>query len=440
MIWIIFLSITQVPFVVQLLLWMALIPPVCASQRNFPNISFQSFSFFISSTFHPDISLSTVLFLLFTLTENSDLLNLHSRQQQQIYPSERILKYTGWMSALVNAVLNQLDEGEIPHLFLNSDQENDRNKLLGDKVHAMAQKLKLLPYTKSNQFKSGRVQFISHNKIKPVHLLCPTTFTCTSATCNPRSLVQLTRDRDIPHTKLIIGTTTHNNVPVLTGKCPTCDTHYAADHERFLDPKDNITVKRHYTNNAQYLKVGQNLWVDRSFSKAVMNGMFSFHASSQAYAQFWNNSFGITTNAITLRHVWQTFVQESIRTVAAASSYSLELIDNLPISDVAEKAFDILGQKGTIHAAIPHSCSECTHPYKATVDINPPNHPVEGMDIDEGPPSADIKMVVLDGIVMGPTVSSNFIIIYIHLFLKNSIVLLIIVKVHWLMHVEVPSV
>ena len=440
MIWIIFLSITQVPFVVQLLLWMALIPPVCASQHNFPNISFQSFSFFISSTFHPDISLSTVLFLLFTLTENSDLLNLHSRQQQQIYPSERILKYTGWMSALVNAVLNQLDEGEIPHLFLNSDQENDRNKLLGDKVHAMAQKLKLLPYTKSNQFKSGRVQFISHNKIKPVHLLCPTTFTCTSATCNPRSLVQLTRDRDIPHTKLIIGTTTHNNVPVLTGKCPTCDTHYAADHERFLDPKDNITVKRHYTNNAQYLKVGQNLWVDCSFSKAVMNGMFSFHASSQAYAQFWNNSFGITTNAITLRHVWQTFVQESIRTVAAASSYSLELIDNLPISDVAEKAFDILGQKGTIHAAIPHSCSECTHPYKATVDINPPNHPVEGMDIDEGPPSADIKMVVLDGIVMGPTVSSNFIIIYIHLFLKNSIVLLIIVKVHWLMHVEVPSV
>jgi hypothetical protein len=71
--------------------------------------------------------------------------------------------------------------------------------------------------------------------------------------------------------------------------------------------------------------------------------MFSFHASSQAYAQFWNNSFGITNNAITLQHVWQTFVQESIRTVAAASSYALELLNNLPISDVAEKTFDILG-------------------------------------------------------------------------------------------------
>jgi hypothetical protein len=413
MIWITLITIIQLPFMVQLLIWMALIPPVYASQRDFPNISFQSFNHFISSTFHPNISLSTVLFLLFSLTENTDLLNLHSRQQQQIYSSEKIIKYTGWMKSLVDAILNQLDEDTILHLFLQSDQKNDCNKLLGDKVHAMAQKLKLLPYTKSNQFKSKRVQPISQDKIKPVRLLCPRTFTCTTASCSPRSLLQLTRDRDIPHTKLIIGTTTHNDVPVLTGKCPTCDTHYTADHERFLDSNDNNTWKRLYTNNAQYLKVGQNLWVDRSFSKAVMNGMFSFHASSQAYAQFWNNSFGITTNAITLRHVWQTFVQESIRTVAADSSHSLELLDNLPISDVAEKAFDILGQNGTIHAAIPHSCSECAHPYKATVDINPPISPVDCMDIDEGPPSADVKMVVLDGIVMGPTVSLNIKIIYI---------------------------
>jgi hypothetical protein len=411
MIWICLISIIQLPFMVQLLFWMALIPQVYASQRNFPNLSFQSFSLFVSSTFHPDVSLSTVLFLLFSLTENTDLLNLHSRQQQQLYPSERNIKYTGWMSALVNTILNKLDEDTISLLFLNNDQEGDRDKLLGDKLHAMAQKLKLLPYTKSNQFKSNHVQPISHDQIKPVHLLCPSTFTCTTATCNPRSLLQSTKDRDIPHTKLIIGTTTHNAVPVLTGKCPTCDTYYAADHERFLD-SDKTTWKRLYTNNAKYLKVGQNLWVDRSFSKAVLNGMFSFHASSQAYTQFWNNSFGLTTNAITLRHVWQTFVQESVRTVAAESSYSLELLDNLPISDVAEKAFDILGENGSIHAATQHSCSECSHPYKKSVD-DPTIPPIDSMDIDEGPPSAEIKMVVLDGIVMGPTVSLNTIIIYI---------------------------
>jgi hypothetical protein len=437
MIWICLISIIQLPFIVQLLFWMTLIPPVYASQRDFPNISFQSFSLFISSTFHQDISLSTVIFLLFSLTENTDLLNLHSRQQQQIYPSEKIVIFTGWMHALVNAVINQLDEETVSHLFLNSDQEVDHNKILGRKLYAMAQKLKLMPYTKSNQFKSKRVQPISHDEIKPVRLLCPSNFTCTTATCNPRSLLQNTKDRDIPHVKLIIGTTIHNEVPVLTGKCPICDTHYAADHERFLDSSDSITWKHLYTNNAKYLKVGQNLWVDRSFSKAVLNGMFSFHASSQAYTQFWNNSFGTT---ITLRHVWQTFVQESIRTVAAASSYSLELLDNLPISEVTEKAFDILGQNGSIHAAIDHSCSECSHPYKDSLNNNPTTSSVDSMDIDEGPPSAEIKMVVLDGIVMGPTVSLRIIIIYLYSHIKYSIVHLKVAQLHWPMHVGVLSV
>ena len=314
------------------------------------------------------------------------------------------------MSALVIALFNQLDEETAAHLFLDSEPDDDCNRLLGDKLDAMAQKLKLLPYTKSHQFKSKRVQPISHNQIKPIHLLCPSTFTCTTATCNPRSLLQITRDRDIPHTKLIIGTTIHDEVPVLTGRCPTCDTHYAADRERFLDPNDNTTWKRLYTNNARYLKVGHNLWVDRSFSKAVMNGMFSFHASSQAYTQFWNNSFGSTTTTITLRHVWQAFVQESIRTIAAASSHSFELLDNLPISEVSGKAFDILGHNGSIHAATHHSCSECSHPYKH--NVNPTAAPTDDMDIDEDP-SADVKMVVLDGIVMGPTVSLNIIIEYI---------------------------
>jgi hypothetical protein len=379
---------------------MALIPPVYASQRDFPNISFQSFSHLISSTFHPDISLATVLFLLFSLTENTDLLNLHSRQQQQVYLSEKVTKYTGWMSALVNALCDQLDEETKIHLFLESEPiERD---LLGNKLDAMAQKLKLLPYTKSGEYKSKRIQPISHNQIKPILLLCPSTFTCTTATCNPRSLLQFTRDRDIPHTKLIIGTTIHDKVPVLTGKCPLCDTSYCADRERFRDPNDNTVWKRLYTNNARYLKIGQNLWVDRSFSKAVMNGMFSFHASSQAYTQFWNNSYGSTSTTITLRHVWQAFTQESIRTIATESSHSFELLDNLPISEVTGKAYDILGDNGSINAATHHSCSDCSHAYKQS--IVPTTVPINGMDID----AEDVKMVVLDGIVMGPTVSFEY--------------------------------
>ena len=48
------------------------------------------------------------------------------------------------MIALVNALHDHLDEETTSHLFLISDQEYDCDKLLGDKLHNMAQKLKLL--------------------------------------------------------------------------------------------------------------------------------------------------------------------------------------------------------------------------------------------------------------------------------------------------------
>jgi len=99
---------------------------------------------------------------------------------------------------------------------------------------------------------------------------------------------------------------------------------------------------------------------------------------------------------------------------------------------VTEKAYDILGHNGSISAATHHSCSECTHAYKQSINLT-----ADDMDID----AADVKMAVLDGIVMGPTVSFDLFIIFkkdiIYIY---SIVHLIIVKVHWPMHVEAPSV
>ena len=41
-----------------------------------------------------------------------------------------------------------------------------------------------------------------------------------------------------------------------------------------------------YLNSAKYLKVGQSLYVDHSFSKAVLNGVYHFHASTSAFAEF----------------------------------------------------------------------------------------------------------------------------------------------------------
>jgi hypothetical protein len=159
-------------------------------------------------------------------------------------------------------------------------------------------------------------------------------------------------------------------------------------------------------NSARYIKVGQNTWVDREFSNSVLNGIYSFHASAAAYTEYWNNSFGTAEVRITRRQVWQAFVQESIRTISAASDLNLELKDQLAIEDVTRQAFLQLGQNGLIQAAQGHECSECSQPYKRTADIIAPENQnipqpaqVDNMEEDHAP----VKMVVLDGIVMGPT-------------------------------------
>jgi hypothetical protein len=68
-------------------IWMimlALIPvtyAMPAGESPFPDITFKEFSQFIGQHFSSKISLSTVLVILFSLTKNPDLLNLHARQQ-----------------------------------------------------------------------------------------------------------------------------------------------------------------------------------------------------------------------------------------------------------------------------------------------------------------------------------------------------------------------
>ena len=62
---------------------LSLLPLVEAApkQQAFPNVTFHSFSQAIEKFFGSNIALSTVLFLVLTLTENSNLINLHARQK-----------------------------------------------------------------------------------------------------------------------------------------------------------------------------------------------------------------------------------------------------------------------------------------------------------------------------------------------------------------------
>lgn len=275
-------------------------PAVYASPEPgaFPDIPFIVFSDYISKNFNSDITLSTVFLIFFSLIENPDLLNLHARQKIKVLEIERPTQATGWLKCFARALYERAQKQDTEEmLFTSSDllqftSEDKRITPLTLKLDQLAVVLELIP--KGKKQPKTKLVPISQSQIQPVLVICPRSTTCEDMNCEPRSLTQGTKPHDIPKVTLIKGTTIHKNVSLLTGQCPKCSTLYSADHEQVL--KNTNTTSKEYTcvylNSALYLKIGQNLWADHGFSNAVLNAMYSFHASSSAYVEFWNNSFG----------------------------------------------------------------------------------------------------------------------------------------------------
>jgi hypothetical protein len=348
------------------------------------------FAEFVGNNFGAEVSLTTVLTVLFTLTSNPDLLNLHGRQQQRVFEEEQSQRMSGWMKALSRALRDKLD-GSVAGLFQSTEKSSELSKdqivvAIGTKLDKLAKLLELCPYDDHGNMVE-KLMPISEKNIEPALVICPMVMECETSTCNPRSLLQNTDIRDIPEVTLIKGTKIHDKALVLSGRCPNCQTKYYADHETVLQPGGQNSWRRYYLNSAKYVKIGQQLWVDRVFSGAVLNGHYSFHASSSALAEFWSDSFWATQETgcrkITRRQMWQAFVQESVRRIAASSGHSLELPDGLPIAEVTKQAFAKLGEEGIIRSADQHFCSECTHPFKKTADRITGDDPAALLGVDE---------------------------------------------------------
>ena len=444
-VWAIVLCLQSLPTLIWITMAFALLPVVTAlpDESPFPNISFKVFSKFVEANFSSKITLSQVLLVLFTITDNPELLSLHARQQNPKYKGETRSTHSGWIKCLARGLQERLGEKDtrlFKHQQIHKLSKEEIILDISGKLDALAKLLDLYPYDSEGQFQ-GKLKPISYISIQAVQVICPHTVVCKTTTCNPRSLLQTTQLRDIPRVTLIKGSKMHENVQVLTGYCPSCHTKYFADHERVL--QSNNKHSKVYLNTAKYLKVGQSLWVDRVFSNTVLNGMYSFHASASAFTEFWNNSFWSVhpgdAKKITRRQIWQSFVQESICSIAAVSNINVELQDGLAIDDVTKEAFSLLGENGIIRAADQHACNECTQAYKSAEDILPnidpaalvgvdenraipglveeadqaatqiadqveQNSPMSSNEADMDVDHAPVKMAVVDGIVMGPLV------------------------------------
>ena len=231
--WIVISTIMQLRFFAWLIMALLLVPGVSAHnyETPFPNIPFKVFAQFVKENFSSNITLSQVLLVLFSITDNTDLLNLHARQQNPEYSEEIRTSDTGWIRGLARALQDKLGDGQ-RRLFKGTDDSNLNDKItaIGEKLDGLAKVLKLYPYDKHGQFQD-KLKPISYASIQAAQVICPNVVVCETTTCNPRSLLQITKLRDIPRVTLIKGSTIYEDAQVLTGRCPQCKTTYLADRE-----------------------------------------------------------------------------------------------------------------------------------------------------------------------------------------------------------------
>lgn len=210
-----------------LLCGIALLPVTYAlpTTTPFPDLPFADFSQLILGQFGSQIKLTTVLMILFSLTQNSNMLNLHARQQHPQCDGEIRVTVTGWMKAFVWSLQNRLG-ATTDDLFQPSDgslpSRDARITTIGRKVDNIVQGLGLMPYHRNGQFRMWLGQ-ISDTDIAPIRLLCPNIAECMTEDCEPRALRQTTREHNIPRVILCEGTQVYHDVALTTGFCPSCE-------------------------------------------------------------------------------------------------------------------------------------------------------------------------------------------------------------------------
>jgi hypothetical protein len=143
--WIVFQTFQNLlAFPWSFVLLVGLLPVVSAAPNDdpFSGITFKAFSEFVEQHFSSRISLTTVLVVLFTMTNNSDLLNLHARQQHPL-PDERLQIISGWLKALARVLDGKLGQ-DTDRLFQTTDNLSNLDN--DQKNSAIATKLDLVEW------------------------------------------------------------------------------------------------------------------------------------------------------------------------------------------------------------------------------------------------------------------------------------------------------
>ena len=103
--------------------------------------------------------MASVLCILFSLTENPELLALHARQQKARYEDENSINVTGWIKCLSRSIQDKLN---VKFLKESDDAPSDyKTTAFGLQLDAMAKLLQLHPGNKSGKVKQNSSQYLT---------------------------------------------------------------------------------------------------------------------------------------------------------------------------------------------------------------------------------------------------------------------------------------
>ena len=302
---------------------------------SFPSIAFKDFSEFILGNIGPTISLTTVITLLLSMTNNRpNLFTFQTSGERRINSLDENLACAIKERLGPDSTQTLFSDFELSVFETTTTRESD-DISLAKKLSDFSQILELYPYNKRQKF-TGTLNHISHDSIQPAFLICPKSSVCLTSGCKQPSLKQNTRSCDIPRVTLVKGTNVYHNIQLLSGYCGKCGTIYYADHEH-IPASEGTEAMKVYLNNAHYLKVGQNVWVNRQFSAAALNAMYDLHASASGWTKFFNDTYGNEDFKVSHRHIWAAFVYESIRQVSDASGVEFYIRDISSMDEHQEK-------------------------------------------------------------------------------------------------------
>jgi hypothetical protein len=153
--WVLFYVMVFTSLSPQLSLGLIFIPHVMASPQSgpFPSVAFKEFSDFILGHFGPAISLLTVIMLLLSMTNNTELLSLHFKQ-------DRRGGTTSWIRCLSWAIKEQLGYEVTKTLFSEFELSIFETTITRDpditslaaKPSEFSQALELYPYNQRQKF------------------------------------------------------------------------------------------------------------------------------------------------------------------------------------------------------------------------------------------------------------------------------------------------